>query len=150
MPREYQIENPGNRFFDMLLQQMMQETGIAPYNTNPTERGMEQKLRGIAGEKEDQALRGALGGSRKLERGQGGPPGSYAGAKFPGMEHQLWAQESGFLPKGFSWRSMLDESPQERQMREGQQQQWAAQQRRMLGMPPAGGQGRIPGRRGRF
>jgi hypothetical protein len=124
------VNMPTSNYFDTLLAQLLNSGAFGP-----TERS---GAASIASEAEDAMLRRQLGSKRKTERGQGGPPGNYSLGKFPGMEHQIWAQESGFLPKGYSWRSMLDESPQERQMRERQQQQWAGYQRQLLGMAPGG------------
>lgn len=78
-----------------------------------------------------------LGGSRKLREGEQMPSGAYSLAKFPGIEHQIWAAEAGFLPRGYHWSSLLNESPDEKGRREQDQRKFAAYQKKLLGMDMA-------------
>jgi hypothetical protein len=77
---------------------------------------------------------GRFGEEYSLPKGSNVPRGAYAMAKFPGIEHQIWAQESGFLPKGYHWSSYLNETPEEKLKREKAQKEWAMRQKQMLGM----------------
>ena len=79
----------------------------------------------------------ALGGSRKMRKGEQMPSGAYSLAKFPGIEHQIWAAEAGFLPRGYHWSSLLNESPDEKGRREQDQRKFAAYQKKLLGMDMA-------------
>ena len=79
----------------------------------------------------------ALGGSRKMRKGEQMPSGAYSLAKFPGIEHQIWAAESGFLPRGYHWSSLLNESPDDKGRREQDQRKFAAYQKKLLGMDMA-------------
>jgi hypothetical protein len=78
-----------------------------------------------------------LGGSRKLGKREQIPQGTYAMAKFPGMEHQIWAAEAGFIPKGYHWSSYLNETPDEKARREKAQKDWAFYQKQLVGMDGA-------------
>ena len=89
-----------------------------------------------------------LGGSRKMRKGEQMPSGAYSLAKFPGIEHQIWAAESGFLPRGYHWSSLLNESPDDKGRREQDQRKFAAYQKKLLGMDMAPQRGwRYRGRR---
>lgn len=83
----------------------------------------------------------ALGGSRKLGDKERLPQGSFALAKFPGIEHQIWAMEAGFIPKGYHWSSYLNENQDEKRQREAAQKQAANYQKKLLGMDIAPGRG---------
>ena len=75
-----------------------------------------------------------LGGERKLGEKERMEPGAYSLAKFPGIEHQIWAAKAGFIPKGYHWSSYLNESPDEREYREAAQKRFATTQEKILGM----------------
>ena len=74
----------------------------------------------------------ALGGSRKLGKNERMVPGAYTLAKFPGMEHQLFALRTGAPPKGF--RVDPRESMGDFSERKALQNQFANTQEALLGM----------------
>ena len=115
-----------NTYYDMILAQLL-NTG----EFGPTQQA---GARSMASEASDAMLRGQLGSKRKLGKHERMPEGAYTSAKFPGFEQQLFGAESGFLPRGVSWRSLAGESTQDRMERERRQREWAQQQRAMLGM----------------
>ena len=82
-----------------------------------------------------------LGSERKLGDKEKLPKGSFALAKFPGIEHQIWAMEAGFIPKGYHWSSYLNENQDEKRQREAAQKQAANSQKQLLGMDIAPGRG---------
>jgi hypothetical protein len=87
---------------------------------------------GVAGQEVPASY--GLGGKRKMGKGEKLPEGSFTLAKFPGVEHQIWAMEAGFIPKGYHWSSYLNESPAEKSQREKLQKQAANYQRGLLDM----------------
>ncbi len=155
MAREYQTWNRGDSYFDMLMEQMMfdeqyprgateqkkiggewETVPVAPEWEKNTwaESEAKSRVKGKASLKEDQALRGALGSSRKLREGENIPGGSYALAKYPGMDMDLWIADAGGVPRGYGIQSFMGETPQERQERMQKQKEWANAQRAAVGM----------------
>ena len=116
-------------YFDSMLERMLM-------GANPNELSHNELFgaRRAASEMEDQRLRGMLGSRR--ERREGEPTGSYAATRFPGIEHRIWAEEQGFMPRGFSWNNLAGEKPQDYQNRLRRQRNWAGGQRGTLGMSP--------------
>lgn len=74
----------------------------------------------------------AFGGSRKLGDKERMVPGAYTLAKFPGMEHQLFALRTGAPPKGY--RVDPRESMGDFNERKALQRQFANTQEDLLGM----------------
>ena len=77
-------------------------------------------------------MSGKESSSRKLEKGERMVPGAYTLAKFPGMEHQLFALRTGAPPKGF--RVDPRESMGDFSERKALQNQFANTQEALLGM----------------
>jgi len=117
---------PSNTYYDMILAQLL-DTGLF----GPTQQA---GARSMASEASDAMLRGQLGSKRKLGKHERMPEGAYTSTKYPGFEQQLFGAESGFVPRGYSWRGLAGESTQDRMERERRQREWAQQQRAMLGM----------------
>jgi len=148
--REYQIWNPGNNYYDQVLASMIfgqaypqgttrrekvngewVDVPIDPLHRGPNTRREATQQASLA---EDEMLRGALGSKRSLGKHERMPEGAYTSTKYPGFEQHLFGAESGFVPRGYSWRSLAGESTQDRMERERRQREWAQQQRAMLGM----------------
>lgn len=113
-------------YYDYLVEQIMEAIGPGFDN--------ERSARAAASLSEDDMLRYQLQERRKMKKGERGIPGATSLAKFPGLEHQVWAAEAGFLPKGHSWRSLAGESVEDRLRREQAQDRWGQGQRRAVGM----------------
>lgn len=87
---------------------------------------------------EDEALRYALGSKRKRKENDRRQLGNTSLAKYPGIEHQIWSQEAGFMPKGYSWRNLAGEDEDDFRDRQKKQRHWAIGQRLAVGMPGSG------------
>ena len=85
----------------------------------------------MASEAENAKLRGALGSSRKMKKGEKLPEGSFSLARYPGIDHDVWAMERGFLP----WHG-TQETRNQRKEREEKQRIWAQRQQQMLDTIP--------------
>lgn len=81
---------------------------------------------------EDAMLRESMKYSYRLPKGDETPPGTYALARYPGIEHDIWAQEAGFAPKGM--QNPMYRSPQQQQAEMAGRKRWAEHQRKLLGM----------------
>lgn len=141
--RGRQFENPAeqaeyDRETDELFSQMVSEIiGSGTSEPGSIERALAyQESAGSTGVEGGPYVPGllnrALGGSRKLGEKEQIPPGSYALAKFPGIEHQIWALEAGFAPRGY--RVDPRETSDEFNRRKQDQRKWAATQRSILDM----------------
>ena len=117
------MEQRTPNFFDTMVREIM--IGM---DTGQRDLGA---ARSMAGELEDEKLRGALGSSRKMRKGEKLPSGSYSLARYPGIDHDVWAMERGFLP----WHG-TQESGKQRDVREEQQRIWAMRQKQMLDTIP--------------
>ena len=92
----------------------------------------EKTARRLASGAEDVMLRGNLGGKYELPEDSQMPQGNYSGAEFPGMRHQLWALQSGMMPRFGRWDP--GESQEDTKERQGRQAQFADFQKAMLGI----------------
>jgi hypothetical protein len=95
--REYQIWNPGVNYYDSYLADLMTGT----QNPEGTEAWKRERnlARKFASEKEDVALKGVLGGKRKLGKGERMPEGAYALANYPGLQSAIDWSMTGATPR---------------------------------------------------
>jgi hypothetical protein len=114
----------------MLLDQMTQPgSGFAVDRQN-------QEARNIASQKEDQALKGALGSRRKLREGERMPRGSYALADFEGLGGITDWASTGNTPGGSAHIGLWLQEQSDPRLRDEnmrKRQEWAAIQRALLG-----------------
>ena len=157
MAREYQIWNRGNNYFDSMLSELMfneqypqgttqrkqvggewTDVPRAPEFQSGTEAEKEARRRSMAGAsaKEDLALKGALGGSRKLREGETMPKGAYALANYPGLQSAVEWAATGNLPGGSASIGMWLKEQNDMKLRlenSQKRKEWAANQRALLG-----------------
>jgi len=106
-----------DNYFDTLLRQIMSQ-GV----------GSDQ-AKVFASNAETDRLRGALGSSRKRQKGEAA--GEYAMAAYPGIYSDIWGMEHGFTP----WHGTM-ENKQQKQDREQKSRMWAQRQKQMLDTIP--------------
>ena len=119
----------GNSYFNMLFKNLM---GTGDYSRNE-----DASARGDASELEDERLRGLMGSSRKLRKGESMPTGAYSLADHPGLRPAVWQAETGNAPMtaGGSEKLWLMEQQDDslRGQNQDRRKQWAAQQKRLMG-----------------
>ena len=150
MPRQYQGQNQGTSYYDMLLERlMMGSRGVEDMEggyqlmqmmADLEGRGWDQgrAARNVAGQSEDAMLGGMLGGSRKKGKDEQIPSGSYALSDYPGLRQATDWAATGNAPAGggqgshTGWlREQQDREYGDRQ-RQGRRD-WAANQRALMG-----------------
>lgn len=141
---------------DIMLQQMLEQllfpngtttedkegniTNNAPRNLSSNE---QRGARMGASEMEDARLRGLLGSSRSMRKGERLPRGSYALAEYPGLQFDIWNAASGSNPRGGLYAPIAPGSEADLKIQE-MRKKWAANQAAM--MPTGGFVSRMGGR----
>ncbi|KKN79010.1 hypothetical protein LCGC14_0344860 [marine sediment metagenome] len=123
----YEQFSPGISYYDMLLEQMMSpRSGYAGKQEN-------KQARRIAGEKEDEALRGQLGSRRQLREGEQLPEGSYTSVRNPFTWLAAQQAMGGAPPRRFGAVDIWS-TPQERQGGADRNRQWGQNQLSLWGI----------------
>ena len=134
MAREYQIWNRGDRYYDTMLAQLMADEQ-APEGTIAWD-DARRRAKTKASGKEDLALKGALGRSRKLGEREQMPKGAYALAMYPGLQSAVEWAATGNLPGGSASVGMWLKEGADMKLREEnsrKRREWAANQRALVG-----------------
>lgn len=156
MPRNYQIYNRGDNYYDTMLADLLfgerypfgtterkkvggewTDVPRAPEFPPGTEAEKDARRRAKRGAsaKEDEALRGALGSSRAAREGE--PTGMYALANYPGLMSAVDWASTGNTPGGSGGIGQwMAEQRDPELARRGQQKRmdWARRQRELLGL----------------
>ena len=149
MPRQYRAQNPGQSYYDMLLEQLM----IGSRGVEDMEGGYQmmqmmaelegkgwdqgRAARNVAGQSEDAMLSGMMGSKRKKREGEEIPPGHYALSDYPGLRGKVDWAATGNMAGGAgtgSTHGWLREQ-QDRQYGDSMRQRrkdWAANQKALL------------------
>ena len=155
--REYQIWNPGNSYYDTMLAELLYKERYPQGDTKRVQVGGEwvdqprdpefqtgteaekdarRRAKGGASEKEDLALKGALGSSRTKRKNERMPEGAYALADYPGLSSAIDWAKTGNLPGGSASIGMWLKEQNDMALRDAnskKRKEWAAYQEQLLG-----------------
>jgi hypothetical protein len=130
MPKQYEAQNPGQSYYDMLLAELM-ASGAFGQNQDALARGM-------ASEGEDAKLRQLMGSKRKKRKGEQIPSGAYALSDYPGLRQAVDWAGTGNAPAGAGvgshtgWLREQNDREYGDRMRQGRRD-WASNQKELLG-----------------
>jgi len=117
-----------NNYRDIILEAL-----LASGEYGPNQQAM---ARGDASDAETERFRGLTRSKRKLREGERMPKGSYALARYPGVEHAMNVAAGGNLPGGSNsigmWMKEQSDPELEAKNRR-KRQEWAMMQRLLLG-----------------
>jgi len=150
MPKQYRAQNPGDSYYDMLSELLMQggrgvEDMEGGYQMMQMMAELEGKgwdqgraARNVAGQSEDAMLWGTMGSSREKREGENIPSGAYALSDMPGLRYSVDRAAGGYAPRGVGtgsahgWLREQNDREYGDRMRQGRRD-WASNQKELLG-----------------
>jgi hypothetical protein len=151
MPKQYRAQNPGDSYYDMLLERLMlsgkegvegMEGGyqmmqmMAELEGRGWDKG--KAARNVAGQSEDAVLGGMMMSSREKREGEQIPSGAYALSDYPGLRYSVDRAAGGYGPHGVGsgshtgWLREQNDREYGDRMRQGRKD-WSANQKALLG-----------------